>query len=152
MEKKHRHESLEASEKTLANILDIIREGVWDWDVRSGRVERSPGWYRMLGYEVDCFKKKDVLTWENIIHSDDYARVMAHFEAYIRGETDTYRIAYRCKRRDGRYLWVEDTARIIDKTTRRHRAQGHRAHLDIDETTRARRNSNGRTNCCATTT
>ena len=113
MEKLYRHESLEASEKTLWNILELIREGIWDWNVRSGEVYRSPGWYRMLGYEVGSLKD-DVLTWENIIHPDDYLRVMAHFEAYIKGRSDRYCIEYRCKCRNGRYLWIEDKAKIIE--------------------------------------
>lgn len=137
MKKKYAHQNLDESEKTLESILNIIREGVWDWDVSSGHVERSPGWYRMLGYEVDSFKK-DVLTWENIIHPDDYHRVMAHFEAYIKGATDTYRIEYRCKRRDGLYLWIEDKASIIEKTPDGAVLRIIGAHLDIDDAKRAR--------------
>ena len=58
------------AEETLNFILDIISEGIWDWDAVTGRVERSPGWYSMLGYPHDYFNK-DVLTWENIIHPED---------------------------------------------------------------------------------
>jgi diguanylate cyclase (GGDEF)-like protein/PAS domain S-box-containing protein len=137
MEKQYRHKSLDESEKTLTSVLDIIREGVWDWDARSGKVERSPGWYRMLGYDVDSFKK-DVLTWENIIHPDDYLRVTAHFEAYIKGRTDRYRIEYRCKCKDGRYLWIEDKGRIIEKSPEGKVLRVIGAHLNIDETKRAR--------------
>ena len=139
MEKQYRHESLEASEQTLASILDIIREGVWDWDVRTGTVERSPGWYRMLGYDVGCFKK-DVLTWENIIHPDDYARVTASFEAYVRGETGAYLVEYRCRRRDGRYLWIEDIGKIVERSSRGEALRVIGANHDIDELKRTLEN------------
>ena len=137
METHYRHDSLEASGKTLTSILDIIREGVWDWDARSGEVLRSPGWYRMLGYEIGSFKN-DVLTWENIIHPDDYLRVMAHFEAYIKGRSERYRIEYRCKCKNGRYLWIEDKAKIIEKSPEGKVLRVIGAHLDIDEAKRAR--------------
>ena len=137
MEKQYRHESLEASELTLAYILDLIREGVWDWDARSGRVDRSPGWYRMLGYEVGCFKK-DVLAWENIIHPDDYARVTASFEAYIRGRTEQYLVEYRCRCSDGRYLWIEDIGKIVERSSKGEALRVIGAHYDIDELKRAR--------------
>jgi diguanylate cyclase (GGDEF)-like protein/PAS domain S-box-containing protein len=136
MKSHNAHQSVEAVEKTLASILDIIREGVWDWNAGTGNVWRSPGWYRMLGYEVDSLKE-DVLTWENIIHPDDYARVMAHFEAYIKGESDRYRIEYRCRRKDGKYLWVEDTGRIIERTAEGKVLRMIGAHLDIDDVKRA---------------
>ncbi len=102
-----------AAEFTLAQVLDIISEGVWDWNALTGRVERSPGWYRMLGYSVDSFNQ-DVLTWEIVIHPDDYPRVMAHFEDYINGRVAEYRIQYRCITVDGEELWIEDSGKIVE--------------------------------------
>ena len=66
MHKTYQHNTTNASDNTLNYILDIIVEGVWDWDGNTGNVTRSPGWYRMLGYDVGVFKE-DVFTWENII-------------------------------------------------------------------------------------
>ena len=36
----------EISEKSLAIILEIISDGVWDWNAITGDVYRSPGWRR----------------------------------------------------------------------------------------------------------
>ena len=137
MKRDDTHQSLEALEKTLESILDIIREGVWDWNAVTGHVWRSPGWYRMLGYEVDSLKE-DVLTWENIIHSDDYDRVMAHFEAYIKGDTDHYRIEYRCRCNNGTYLWIEDIGKVIERTAEGKVKRMIGAHLNIDDVKRAK--------------
>jgi len=104
-----------ASERTLDDVLDIISDGVWIWNALTGHVDRSPGWYRMLGYETDCFDN-DVLTWENVIHVDDYLRVMAHFEDYINGRVPVYRIQYRCMKADDRELWIEDSGKIVERT------------------------------------
>lgn len=109
----YRHGSVEDADTTLNSILDLIVEGTWDWNGQTGEVQRSPGWYRMLGYEVGAFKK-DVFTWENVIHPDDYRRVMENFELYINGKIDTYCIDYRCRKVDGDYLWITDRARVID--------------------------------------
>ncbi len=102
-------------EDTLANVLDIISEGVWDWNALTGHVDRSPGWYRMLGYKVDVLKE-DVFTWEDVIHPDDYPKVMAHFEDYINGRIPEYCIQYRCMTADGSDLWIEDSGRIVTRT------------------------------------
>lgn len=112
MHKTYQHQSLKQSDESLNYILDIIVEGIWDWNANTRHVNRSPGWYRMLGYPVDTFKE-DVFTWENIIHPDDYDRVMSHFEDYISHKTDKYEIEYRCKKKDGSYLWIVDRAKVI---------------------------------------
>jgi len=57
--------------------------------------------------------ENSVLTWENVIHPDDYSRVMQHFELYLAGKIDQYEIEYRCKKADGSYLWILDRAKII---------------------------------------
>ncbi len=130
MNRRYSHNTLNESEKTLSYVLDIIREGLWDWNALSGHVERSPGWYRMLGYDVDCFDR-DVFTWENVIHPDDYSRVMDHFEAYLNGKSEKYRIEYRCRCADGSYLWIEDVAQIVERTPEGKVARMIGAHLDI---------------------
>lgn len=130
MKKRYPYNSLNESEKTLSHVLEIIQEGVWDWNALTGHVERSPGWYRMLGYDVDCFDK-DVLTWENVIHHEDYPRVMQHFEDYLSGKNSRYCIQYRCRCADGNYLWIEDIAKIVERTPEGKIARMIGAHQDI---------------------
>ena len=127
------HQALEEADFTLNSILDISSEGFWDWNAESGHVERSHGWFRMLGYEIGIFKK-DVYTWENVIHSDDFERVMKYFEAYINGEIPEYKIKYRCKKSDGTYLWIEDSAKIVQKTQDGKVVRMIGAHTDIHDT------------------
>ena len=94
--------------------LDISNQGFWDWNVATGHVYRSIGWFHMLGYDYDTCKN-DVFTWEDIIHEDDYPHVMAHFEAYVTGKSDVYQIMYRCRKCDGSYLWIEDSGKIVQR-------------------------------------
>lgn len=108
----YKHPTLSAADETLNHILDLIVEGTWDWNSQTGHVDRSPGWYRMLGYEVGVFQK-NVFTWENIIHPEDYERVMSHFELFIGGGIDEYCVEYRCKKSDGRYLWILDRGKGV---------------------------------------
>ena len=130
MKKKLSRSSPDEAKTTLTHLFDIIREGVWDWNTLTGYVARSPGWYRMLGYDVDCFEN-DVLTWENVIHPEDYPRVMHHFEAYLNGESERYCIEYRCRCADGSYLWIEDIAQVVQRTPEGKVARMIGAHLDI---------------------
>lgn len=110
----YQHDTLENSDFTLNSILDIIVEGTWDWNANTGHVDRSPSWYKMLGYDIGIFSN-DVFTWENIIHPDDYMNVMNHFELYISGKIERYEIEYRCKKYDSSYIWIVDRAKIVSR-------------------------------------
>ncbi|MEZ5524224.1 MAG: sensor domain-containing diguanylate cyclase [Pseudomonadales bacterium] len=121
-----------SEEGTLNDVLDIISEGVWIWNALTGHVYRSPSWYRMLGLRAGE-SAEDVLTWEKVIHPDDYVRVMNHFEAYICGRISEYRIQYRCIRSDGSELWIEDSGRIVERTADGSVARMIGAHTNIHE-------------------
>lgn len=133
MKKTYAHQTTDGADFTLNYILDVSNQGFWDWNAKTGYVYRSVGWFRMLGYEYKVFKD-DVFTWENIIHPEDYERVMHHFEAYIRGESMEYKIEYRCKKSDDSYLWIEDSAKIVQKAFDGSVVRMIGAHTDIHET------------------
>ncbi|MBR9909610.1 MAG: diguanylate cyclase [Gammaproteobacteria bacterium] len=125
-------------EKRLRYILDIIEEGVWEWNGNSGQVRRNPSWYRMLAYDASAGLAEDTLTWENIIHPEDYPAVMECFEDYIFGRSNQYRIEYRCRKGDGDYLWIRDQGRIVERNPDGSVALMIGAHLDIDAEKRNR--------------
>tara|TARA_R110002050_G_scaffold71891_3_gene154765 strand:+ start:166286 stop:167281 length:996 start_codon:yes stop_codon:yes gene_type:complete len=121
----------EISEDTLAAMLEIISDGIWDWNANTGYVYRSPGWYRMLKYDEKDLDN-NVFTWENVIHPDDFKRVMDHFDDYINHKSETYKIQYRCRTKDNNYIWVEDTARVVEWNGDGSLRRMIGAHRDID--------------------
>ncbi|MFQ1998442.1 diguanylate cyclase [Aeromonas veronii] len=104
----------DVSEAVVHGILEVISDGIWDWNANTGFVYRNPGWYRMLGYEPHTLGN-NVFTWESVIHPDDMDRVMASFDAYLSGAAPDYRVEYRCRSRGGDYIWIEDCGRIIER-------------------------------------
>ena len=64
----------EVDEKALHAILEVISDGVWDWNANTGFVYRNPGWYTMLGYSPHTLGNT-VFTWEGVIHPEDLERV-----------------------------------------------------------------------------
>jgi diguanylate cyclase (GGDEF)-like protein len=116
----------------LELLLDIINEGVWDWNANTGHVNRSSGWFDMLQYEQNSFDPT-VNTWENLIHPEDYPRVMQHFEDYITGESVQYKVEYRCRKSNGDYLWILDRGKIVERNPDGSVARMMGAHVDIDQ-------------------
>lgn len=119
------------SETTLATLLEIISDGIWDWHADTGEVYRSPGWYRMLNFDINELEN-NVFSWESVIHPDDFDRVMQHFDNYTTHQSDAYKIEYRCRTKENNYIWIEDRGRVVewneDGTVKRMIG----AHRDID--------------------
>jgi len=126
----YQHGTLDEADLTLNHLLDLLAEGSWDWNGRCGTVRRSPGWFRMLGYEIGVLQP-DVFTWENLIHPEDYPTVMRHIEGFIRGEQPDYCIEYRVRRAEGDYLWIRDRAKVVERFPDGRAARIIGAHLDI---------------------
>lgn len=117
-------------EETLSFVMDIISEGVWEWDAMTGFMIRSPGWYRTLGYEAGRFEN-DISSWESVIHPEDSPHVLHEFEHYTSGKRDRYEIDYRCRTAGGGYKWVRDRGRIVARNEDGTAARVIGAQLDI---------------------
>lgn len=96
----------------LHTVLELVSDGIWDWNANTGFVYRNPGWYEMLGYPRHALENS-VFTWESVIHPDDYAQVMKLFDDYIHRRAPYYHAEYRCRKKDGSYLWIEDRGYVI---------------------------------------
>jgi len=132
MQKDHVENSDYNENNTLGKILNVISEGVWDWNASNGYVHRSSSWYKMLKYDEVKFAN-DVFTWENLIHPDDYESVVSHFEDFLNGKIAKYEIEYQCKKSDDTYLWILDTAQIVSRNTDGSVARIIGAHQDIHD-------------------
>ncbi|MBJ2217664.1 MULTISPECIES: diguanylate cyclase domain-containing protein [Pseudomonas] len=125
-----RNDVSELNVDLLHAIMELVSDGIWDWNAKTGYVYRNPGWYEMLGYSRDSLAN-NVFTWESVIHSEDYPRVMALFDDYISQRSPLYRAEYRCRKEDGTYLWIEDRGYIIARNPDGSVARMVGAHRDI---------------------
>lgn len=107
-----RNDFSELSADMFHAVMELVSDGVWDWNANTGFVYRNPGWYEMLGYPRHSLENS-VFSWENLIHPEDFARVMTGFDDYICQRAPHYRAEYRCKKHDGTYLWIEDRGYVI---------------------------------------
>ena len=96
----------------LHTLLELVSDGIWDWNANTGFVYRNPGWYEMLGYPRHSLDN-NIFTWENVIHPDDYNQVMALFDDYLHRRSPSFQTEYRCRKKDGGYLLIEDRAYVI---------------------------------------
>lgn len=102
------------SERRLQTVLEVTREGVWDWHIPSGRTEHNRQWYASLGYE-EGEVERTVSAFYQILHPDDRDRVAERVEALASGRADYYRSEHRMLRKDGTVIWVQDRGRVAER-------------------------------------
>ncbi len=94
--------------------LDGASHGVWDWNLVTNTVDFSPGWMTMLGYTDDEIGN-GLDEWSSRVHPDDRPRALAAVQAHLDGATTDYESVHRMRRKDGRWLWILDRGRILER-------------------------------------
>ncbi|MGY2261740.1 sensor domain-containing diguanylate cyclase [Pseudomonas sp. SDO55104_S430] len=120
------------NDSMLHTIMELVSDGIWDWNANTGFVYRNARWYEMLGYSPHSLDN-NVLTWENVIHPDDYPQVMARFDDYLSERSPAYQAEYRCRTHDGGYIWIEDRGHVIARNEDGSVARMVGAHRSIED-------------------
>ncbi len=102
------------SEQRWQFALEGAGDGVWDWDIRSGKVYFSPRWKSMAGYEIEDIG--DTLTeWEKCVHPDDLPECKAELDRHLRGEVAVYQREFRMRCKDGQYKWMLERGKVTER-------------------------------------
>ncbi|MEX2642416.1 MAG: EAL domain-containing protein [Acetobacterales bacterium] len=99
------------SEERVRLAVEALDAGIWDWDIRSGTVYRSPRLLEMLGLRADFPSRME--PWTELYHPDDLAHVAQARDALLAGESDRMDLLYRLRGEDGAYRWVRSHSRVV---------------------------------------
>jgi diguanylate cyclase (GGDEF)-like protein/PAS domain S-box-containing protein len=94
--------------------LDHIEDGLWDWNTRTGRVYRTPRCLQMLGYEPATIDDSPA-AWQALVHPEDIAAQAAALQAHLEGEREAYQAEYRARDARGRWRWILDRGRVVER-------------------------------------
>ncbi len=106
--------ALRESQERLDLAIQAAELGVWDWDVPSGAVVFSDRWARMLGYEPREIPPT-LDAWSDLLHPDDVAGVTDILDAHLAGHTAIYQAEQRLRAKDGNWIWILDTGKVITR-------------------------------------
>ncbi len=98
------------NEETLRYALEAASEYLWDGDLKTGQIVGSQQAGDWLGYPPSEWPPKP---WDTIVHEDDRAAVNDAIRKTLRGETPTYRIRHRLRRKDGKVLHALSTGVVV---------------------------------------
>ena len=109
-----REEELTESEFRWMFAIEGLENGLWDWNLNSGKVFYSQQWKAMLGY-ADQEIGDSLDEWKSRIHPEDIDAVLEALNRHIRGETEIYRHEYRVRCRNGHYIWIFGRGMVVNR-------------------------------------
>ena len=80
-------------------------DGIWDWDVVSGRVYFSPRWKSMIGFD-DAELENDFSNWKQRVHPEDRDQTSRALSDYLEGRSPIFESEFRMLHKDGSYVWI----------------------------------------------
>ncbi|TLS75659.1 PAS domain S-box protein [Mariprofundus erugo] len=104
--------SLRQSEERWSFALEGSGDGVWDWNISTGKVFFSPRFRQILGLEEGDLEGS-MEGWKQRLHAGDVDMVEHELARHLRGESSEYVCEYRIRHRNGRYIWVLGRGRVI---------------------------------------
>lgn len=94
--------------------LNEAADGIWDWEISTGKVFFSPQLKAMLGYGPDEMDPH-ITTWSENIHPDDRVHIEKVLNEHLHGLRAKYDVEYRLKNRNGHYIWVHDRGKVCSR-------------------------------------
>lgn len=126
---------LRESEERHRLTLEAINEGLWDWDIRTGKGLFSPRWYTMLGYEPDDYPQSYDF-WKSLVHPEDVERAEREIKAHI-ASGEGYAIEMRMRTKSGDWCWILTRGRVVERDAAGDPVRLAGTHSDITERKRA---------------
>lgn len=116
--------ALKESEERYSLAALGANDGLWDWNLDTGKVYFSDRWKEMLGFHVNEIGDSPE-EWFARIHPDDIVRLKAAIESHLEGRTSHLEIEHRMIQKDQCSSWILTRGFAVrDETGRPYRMAG----------------------------
>ncbi|MFW5654014.1 MAG: sensor histidine kinase, partial [Roseicyclus sp.] len=130
---------LESQQKQLARgaarleaVLHASNIGAWQWLPKTDRTEYLGRWAEMLGYRTEELAHFEP-TWEHLLHPDERTHLVDSFAQLLDGEKDEFYEEHRMRHKDGHWIWVLDSCRVVERDAAGRAEVVIGIHFDISE-------------------
>lgn len=97
-------------------VNENVNEGFWDWKINENEVIYDEQWYKLLGYNLEEVVHSNTF-WEDRIHPEDKANVFSVLNDHLKGITEFYHTEHRLLSKGGKYFWVLDMGKVIERNS-----------------------------------
>ena len=125
------NEQIRIDQERYRYAIAATEDGIWDFDHVRERSYINPGYGRMLGYapeEIGADRQQHLL---DLLHPEDFPRVMQQVQQLVSGKVDTFENEFRLRCKDGSWKWILSRGRVVarDALGRPMRSVG--THVDL---------------------
>ncbi len=107
------NQALSKSEARLALALEASELGLWDWDLQSDEVHHTHV-QQLFGLDPE-YVTAMLRHLKPRLHPEDVPHLKRALVEHMKGRTEDYRIEYRVRHSDGRWRWIEDRGRAVER-------------------------------------
>ncbi|WP_268034701.1 PAS domain S-box protein [Algoriphagus sp. PAP.12] len=87
-------------------------EMIWDWDIKSDQVYRSPNFEKHLGYTTEELNSNSDF-WFSLFHPDDREENLNRFYAFLKSSQIFWEAESRIRTKSGDYIYVLEKAFVV---------------------------------------
>ena len=103
---------LRQSEEKFRLAMEATNDALWDWNMVTNDVYRSPRFATILGYEPHELTTSQE-EWKKRIHPEDRPFVLGIVHDIIEGKRDSIYVEYRLLKKSGDYIWVFGRGKVV---------------------------------------
>ncbi len=103
-------------EKRYRIVAEQTGQMIYDWDVTNGEIEWVGAIERITGFGTSAYQDVNIEVWESMIHEAERAATLAVLDQAARADGH-FSMEYRLQRKDGSFVWVEDTGLFLKDET-----------------------------------
>jgi diguanylate cyclase (GGDEF)-like protein/PAS domain S-box-containing protein len=104
-ERRQAEAALRESAERFRLAMGATSDGLWEWDIPTGRTYYSPAYFRMLGYEPEELPNT-YHTWADLIHPDDREHTLAVNQDCIENRCEAFQVEFRMRAKSGEWRWI----------------------------------------------
>jgi PAS domain S-box-containing protein len=111
---KRAERELQSSETRLETAVWGAGMGLWELDFRSENTRWYSDWCDRLDLH-SCEGQDHVARWDANIHPEDVTSAATRFSDHVAGKADYYDAEYRIRDKKGRWRWLFERGRVVER-------------------------------------
>ena len=108
------NQALSKSEARLALALQASELGLWDWNLQTDEVHHTQ-LKELFGLEPEHVKAM-LSDLKPRLHPQDLPLLKRALVEHMKGRSEDYQVEYRIRHGDGRWVWIEDRGRAVERS------------------------------------
>jgi len=107
-------QDLRENSRQLALVIDSTASGIWDWKIVTNDIVVNERWAEIAGYTL---AELPDITPENLgeyYFPGDLIRLRENLSKHLHGETSRYSCESRMKHKQGHWVWVYDSGKVVE--------------------------------------